>query len=175
VPDASLKQQSAAQYFETMIQTSPLMAPVFRSFHDTTGLAHNQTAPGNFYVPPEGGIPLLADFSTVYPISQKNIASARARDLWKMIISIIEGVCQTFPSYDASQVMHNLYSSTHFLYLGALIPDPPSGVMRIDQAIEYKIKLAIKMGIIPKETPAVFAENRLRVMSREISRSLSVD
>lgn len=175
VPDTSLKRQDAIQYYETMIQTSPLMAPVFRSFHDTTGLTHNQTVPGNFYVPPEGGTPLLADFSTVYPISQKNIASARARDLWKMILSIVEGVSQTFPSYDASQVMHDLYSSTHLLYLGASIPDPSSGIMRIDQAIEYKIKLAIEQGIIPKETPAVFAESRMEVINREISRSLSVD
>jgi hypothetical protein len=147
------KTYNPQSFYRDMIQTPPAMAKAARFIHDTTGFAHYQMHPGNYFVPKGGGLPFLCDFSTMYPLSTEAQAQSRAVDLSKMLISIMEGVQASGLRVDMGNLLMALFKDTVDAYAGAKLPLPKSGTSGVHHAIANQIRFALESGIIKPAMP----------------------
>lgn len=91
------------EFITELVNQGPKISNAIRYLHDL-GLTHNQLTPGNYFVP-EVGPMLLADFSTIQPLSYKREALARSNDLIKNISSIFK----IMDSYQSKEALRLLY------------------------------------------------------------------
>lgn len=159
-----------------IVRAFPILQPVRHFLHDELGLTHNQLVTGNYYVPEKINCvsppPLLADFSTIWPISSRNFARSRAIEVARVIYGTwsMANLFTNNTSPEAeTDFLKIFYDRALVKYLGFARFDIPRKLSDALDTLTAEISAASSEPIppppvkrIPKSTPAEYSINQIR-------------
>lgn len=117
------------RYTDDLMRVVPAITPALFQIANSWGLTHNQPHPGNIYIPNsnEGILPLLADFSTVYPLYPYKQETGRALELTRGIHSVWDQIQGIYRDPSEVQVIETLLRNTLEAYFSFKLSIPVPG------------------------------------------------
>ncbi len=167
------------EYAQDLIESVPAIAPALAYISNSFGLTHNQPHPGNIYIPKagEGKLPLLADFSTVYPLNSRGQELARARELSRGIDSVWKILQTLFQHPSEDKIIGNVLQKTLEKYIGYDLPSiVPTKACLVEPFLVQLFEQIGRNGIIPKVTSSEESWQKIvsleKIFMKEIKKNL---